>query len=93
MKAPTVQGGKPSLALDPTDARSRIVELDNQRDAEIEREKWLKDRGLNQQAANGHHPPTETSTGEIMGLVAAMVAVILTLGLGVVWLILRYFSD
>ncbi|KDQ62002.1 hypothetical protein JAAARDRAFT_31480 [Jaapia argillacea MUCL 33604] len=80
-------GATPTQIFDPSDARTRIVELDEKRDLQISTEQ--------RRLKNGGVPAIQyeaTSSWEIMAFAAGALALVLVLSLGVVYTILKVYG-
>ncbi|KAH9011732.1 isoprenoid synthase domain-containing protein [Lactarius hengduanensis] len=92
---PSTYGTSPGISFDPSDARSRIAHADAETDRRAADEKRLL--GIRERIAAGGSPSTSLSSNqgppwEVLGVVGGAVFLVLGLSLGIVYLVLYFFT-
>jgi farnesyl-diphosphate farnesyltransferase len=85
-------------SLDPSDPRTRIVQVEQERDAQLAKKKRAENHrnGIANGATNGHAEKMEVkeiSTGELMMYVCAAFVVVMAISLSIVWGLIKYTGD
>ncbi|THU98079.1 squalene synthase [Dendrothele bispora CBS 962.96] len=96
VQMPSTAGSPPTF--NPEDARSKIVVIEQEADKELTKKKRLAEirKKVGMEGGDANAPPAAAGTmgsdWEILLYIMAMVVVILLLSLGVVWVVMTYFS-
>ncbi|KIM39543.1 hypothetical protein M413DRAFT_447022 [Hebeloma cylindrosporum] len=85
-------------SLDPSDPRTRIVQVEQERDAQLAKKKRAENlrNGVANGAMNGHAEKMEVkaiSTTELMMYVGAAFLVVMAISLGIAWGLIKYTAD
>ncbi|OBZ74154.1 hypothetical protein A0H81_06174 [Grifola frondosa] len=86
-------GSSPSgiqQSYNPYDARTRVAEAAEKRDGELAREKRVQE--LKDRPVAGRAAQSETSPLEVIFYVGSAFLIVMAVGLGAVWLLLKYID-